>query len=153
VLTIGCGRGKVVCKSEQLVDLNQVGLQGLAGEFPVAPATGDALGQDQVVNLEAEGDSAAVTPGPRGDLHPDEAVLPPRWRLCRLGTDAVGEVSVYALKRRAVAKAPSIAWLPITTISRSSETSAAAEITCSNWARFIEPSYCLEDLPALRLTE
>jgi len=59
---VGRAYGKVVDSAEKLLDLNQARRHRAARKLPVAVTTSDALGEDQIVRLEAEGDRATVPP-------------------------------------------------------------------------------------------
>jgi hypothetical protein len=52
-----CGHGEILDATEKLVVLNKTRSECVAGEIPVAVATGNALGKNEIVNIQAEGDS------------------------------------------------------------------------------------------------
>jgi len=62
--------------SQELIQLDQPGGKSIAGELPVALATGGTLGKDQVVALEAERDHAANFTRASLYLDMNESILP-----------------------------------------------------------------------------
>jgi len=105
MLAIGSVDWEIVDAPNELIEVDEAGLESIASEFPVTVSAGGALRQDEIARLEAESHDSGLLADPRRDLDSDQAIAPPRRSPCGLRSHSVRVVAVGTVKGRAIAEA------------------------------------------------
>lgn len=92
------GDGESFDAVEKLLELDKICHQCVSCELPIRGTASNALGQDEIMSIQAEGDSPAGLADPRRNLDPDKTFLLSRRSLRGLWPNATRVVPIHALE-------------------------------------------------------